>query len=284
MKELLVATISMCSGDDKSKNVDVALSKVREAAKLGAKWVLLPEIFSYHGPYHSLHDAAEYPDSPLLQSLSGVARETKITLFAGSVGERPRESTGYEALNAKGDKKVHNTMFVFGPDGSLLERYRKTHLFNLLDGEGKALYCESEGFIPGHRAVAFEHDGWRVGLAICYDLRFPEFFGLLAKSQALDIIVIPSAFTEGTGKDHWEVLLRARAIEHQCYVLASNQCGEHRPGKRSYGHSMIIDPWGCKIADTGDDAGIALAVIGQDSLQKVRARLPALANKRRDLY
>lgn len=284
MDEIKVATVSLCSGSDKGKNIDKAISSIKSAKSLGAQWVLLPEIFAYHGAYKDIHKNGEPKDGDLIRRLGQLAKELQIVIFAGTFGEQIEDQDDSVKLNVKGETKVYNSMYVFDATGDIIAKYRKTHLFNLMGPDGKPLYCESDGFVPGSDIVTVEVNGWNVGLAICYDLRFTEFFTQLSKKAPLDVIALPAAFTEGTGKDHWEVLLRARAIEQQCYVYASNQCGEHRPGIKSYGHSMVIDPWGHKTADTGDGEGIALAVIKKSRISEVRAKLPALSNKRADLY
>ncbi len=284
--QIKVASISMTSTEDKPKNVQMALDKVRQAAAEGADWIVLPEVFAYHGGYEQIYQNGESEDGPLLTQLRQLAKELAVILFAGSLGERPLAGEISEAdlLGRTGCKRVFNTCFVFGRQGELLCKYRKVHLFNLLGPNGEPLYCESDGFLAGDQLVSLDIDGWRVGLAICYDLRFPSFFESLARQHALDCIVIPSAFTLQTGMDHWELLLRARAVEQQCYVLASNQVGEHGRGRSSYGHSMIIDPWGYVIANTGGLDGSALSVITQARIKTVRARLPALKNRRNELY
>lgn len=283
MNDLTVATVSFCSKDKKAENVAKAESFIKLAKARGADWVLLPEVFTYFGSYSALDENSESADGSLVEKLSQLAKDESICILAGSFGETITDRQE-EVSNDKGNKKVYNTLFVFDRKGEVVAKYRKTHLFNLKDESGKAIYCESDGYVPGDDIVTVELEGWNLGLAICYDLRFPEFFVELAKTKPLDLIALPAAFTEGTGKDHWEVLLRARAIEQQSYVLASNQCGEHQPGKKSFGHSMIIDPWGNKLADTGDVEGLAIASISKDRINDVRAKLPALANKRRDLY
>ncbi len=267
-----VATISLCANDDRSQNIAKALSFVDEAAHSGAQWVVLPEVFHYHGPYDRFPEIAESDNSPLIEQLRKAAATNKIVLFAGSVCERSTED------------RVYNTLYVINRSGEILQKYRKIHLFNLRDSSGKALYCESDGFLPGDNFVSVEIDGLRVGLAICYDLRFPEMFAVLNRPIPQDVFVIPAAFTKSTGEAHWELLLRARAVENQAYVIAANQVGEHRPGRYSFGHSMIIDPWGIKLCDSGTAEGIAYAAIDPDRIREVRGQLPALENRRPELY
>lgn len=279
-KELTLASICMCSTHDKEANVKKAISLIKEAQKAGADWVLLPEIFPFYGPYNNLHEMAEKEDGVLLTKLRNLAKELSICLFTGTVGERAEEVV----QGPNGYKKVYNTLYTIDREGNIVARYRKMHLFNLYDQEGKSLYCESDGFIPGNETVSFNLEGFQVGLAICYDLRFPEFFIHLAKIQPLDIIVLPAAFTYETGKAHWELLLRARAVEQQSYMLAANQFGEHREGKRSYGHSMVIDPWGEILADTDAKEGIALAKISKKRIKEVRSKVPVFENRRLEIF
>jgi predicted amidohydrolase len=272
---LRVAILSTTATGDKAKNISSAMEAARSAASDGAQWVVLPEMFAFHGPYSELWQNAEFADGPLNERLSEFAREHRLVLFAGSVAERPEGSTG---------GKVYNTQFVFGRQGELLAKYRKTHLFNLKDSAGQSLYCESDGYLAGSNLVSLRLDGWHVGLATCYDLRFPGVFERLAKDGPLDCLVIPAAFTFQTGAYHWELLLRARAVEQLCYVVAPNQVGVHSPGKQSFGHGMIVDPWGTTIADTGHLPGVASATMQKTRLAACRGQLPALENRRPELY
>lgn len=286
MKELKIAAICLNSTADKAKNIEGAVKAVREAAAQGADWVQLPEMFPYFGPYSQVYLQAELEGGELFQKLSSLAKELKIVLFGGTVGERADKDQLSEkaVLSREGHKRVFNTLYVFGREGELLAKYRKTHLFNLYEDDGQPKYCESDGFLSGDKLVTLTIDGLKVALSICYDLRFPEFYNRLAKGGAPDVIAVPSAFTKGTGRYHWELLLRARAVEWQSYVFAANQVGEHAPGKESFGHAMIIDPWGTTLANTGEKPGVALASISKESLREIRAKLPALVNRRPELY
>ena len=285
MKNINLATITMCSTDDRDRNMAEAEKLVRRAADGGADWVMLPEIFSFHGSYSRYYDNADPVNGPLTQQLGALAKELNICLFAGTIGERPEPHLPKDLLyNAKQQRRVYNTLLVFDRKGQVAGRYRKVHLFNLKDPGGKPLYCEGDGFIPGDDPVVIMLEGYRVGLSICYDLRFPEYYSRLSARQPLDVIALPSAFTRATGEAHWELLLRARAVEQQCYVFSSNQCGVHGPGKESWGHSMIVDPWGKVLADTGDKPGVAGAVMEPATIAAVRGRLPALQNRRPEIY
>lgn len=281
-----VAAICMTSTGDKERNIATALKYVKEAAQNGAEWVQLPEMLAYHGPYDKIYDMAELDGGPLFETMAATAREHKIVLISGTVGERPdRDNLPADVVkNKNGHRRVFNTAYVFGRDGSLITKYRKTHLFNLTDAANGANYCESDGYIAGDKAVTCTIDGWKVGLSICYDLRFPRFYDMLEAQGSPEILLVPSAFTKGTGQAHWELLLRSRAVERQAYVFAANQTGTHSPGKESYGHSMVVDPWGKVLADTGDQPGIAYATISREALAEARGRLPALGNRRPELY
>lgn len=276
----------MTSGADKTKNVEAAIGWIRKARAEGADWVLLPEVFTYIGPYENLYANGEEEGGTLVQTLSALAKELGIVLFAGSMGERPKAGeTLPEPLEGRtGYKRVFNTTFVFGRDGKTLGKYRKTHPFNLMDSAGQPLYCESDGFLSGDKLQILEIDGYSVALSICYDLRFPALYETLARKHKIDVFLLPSAFTTQTGMDHWEVLIRARAIEQQAYMYTANQVGESAPGKSNYGHSMIVDPWGYVIANTGGVQGVALAEISKRRIEEVRTRLPALKNRRPEIY
>jgi len=285
-REFSVAALCMNTNGDKARNTAIAEALVRDAASAGAAWIMLPEVFPWHGPYSDIFLNGETEDGPLNQKLAGLAKELKVVLFAGTVGERPgaADQSRADLTNSKGEKKVFNTSYVFGRDGSMLGKYRKIHLFNLTAADGTPTHCESEGFLSGDKPQTVVIDGLKVGLSICYDLRFPEFFSMLAAGGPVDVIAIPSAFTLATGMYHWELLLRARAVEWQAYVVAANQTGVHAPGKASFGHAMVIDPWGHKLADSGNHPGIARATISPDKINFYRAQLPALANRRHDIY
>lgn len=269
------AVISLTATADKTSNIEHAFSLADQAVQLGASWVCLPEMFAFHGPYQDLWANAEFEDGPLNKRLSEFAARHGVVIFAGSVGERPKDSKS---------GKIYNTQYVFGRTGDLIAKYRKTHLFNLKDQSGKPLYCESDGYLAGDSLTTISIDGWQVGLATCYDLRFPGVFSSLTRTGPLDCFVIPAAFTLQTGMYHWELLLRSRAVESLCYVVAANQVGTHSPGKQSFGHAMIVDPWGTVLADTGHISGIAMAQITKSRIQTCRAQLPAIDNKRPEIY
>lgn len=283
---LTFASIAMTSGSDKARNVETAFTLVQKAAAQGADWVQLPEMWPFMGSYDDIYDAAEPEGGVLFQALSQLAKSLGIVLIAGTVGERPDSDRlpSSVLINDQGQRRVFNTTYVFGRDGAPLAKYRKIHLFNLVGDDGAPRYMESAGYIAGDQPVAVTIDGWRLGLTICYDLRFPELFESLTKGGAPDVYVVPSAFTKMTGAAHWELLLRARAVERQCYVFAANQTGIHAPQKESFGHSMVVDPWGQVLASTGQEPGIAMALAEKRVIREVRAKLPALANRRSAIF
>lgn len=269
MNETIVAAVcQLCSTLDKEANVAAAEKLVLEAAEKGAQLVALPELFNALGPLPQVIALAEPIPGPTSERCSQWAARLNITLCAGSICE-------------KADSPGHgfNTSLLFGPDGTLLAKYRKMHLFDA-DIPGHVTVKESEFMLPGETTVVTRHSGCEYGQAICYDLRFPEVFRQLAASGA-EIIFLPSAFTLATGPDHWEILLRARAIENQAFVVAPNQCGRHGPGLVSYGHSMIVDPWGRVLARaSGDRQEIVYAQLQSAILEDMRRKLPALKHRR----
>ena len=284
---LKIASICMCSKANVHENVRKAFNLVKAAAEQGADWVLLPEMFTYIGAYSGLYDSAEFDQGPLHNELSNLAKDLGITLIAGTVGEKPEQnelSDDLQINKSKGFRRVFNTLYGFSSFGEQFVKYRKTHLFELSAFEDGASYSEAEGFLPGNKFVLCEYQGWNVGFAICYDIRFPRLFCEISREKPLDLLVVPAAFTEATGKRHWELLLRARAVENQCYVLAANQTGEHRDGKRSFGHSMIIDPWGKVLANTEEKEGFVVSEISKTNLTQFRKTLPVRENQRLDLY
>ena len=276
MTAIKVASISFCATDNKQQNVATALEFVKRAIDMGAQWIQLPEVFTFNGgSYDKMYEAAESLEGPTLTALQSLAQDNGVVIFAGSLAEKSSDLK---------EKKVYNTSCIIGRNGKIAATYRKLHLFNLYAKTGEKLYCESDGYLPGNDLVACDVDGFNVGMSICYDLRFPELYlEMQRRFGFLDVILVPAAFTLGTGMYHWETLLRTRAIEHQAYVIASNQVGTHAPGKSSYGHSMIIDPWGDVLASTGSEPGIAFAEFNMKRISDVRARVPSLQNKRTDL-
>ncbi|WP_338868013.1 carbon-nitrogen hydrolase family protein [Myxococcus stipitatus] len=265
----LIAAAQMVSTADKGHNVEVATRLVRRASELGARLVGLPENFAWMGPEPERQGAAEGLDGPTLSRMAELAREQKVTLLAGSVLE-----TG-----APGGR-LYNTSVLFGPDGERLAVYRKMHLFDVEVGDG-ATYQESAAVAPGTEVVAADTVVGRLGMSVCYDLRFPELYRRLSKDGAT-VLAVPAAFTMMTGKDHWEVLLRARAIENQAYVLAPAQGGKHSAQRQTYGHAMVVDPWGLVTARASEGEGLAVAPVDPELQARIRRDLPCLRHRRLD--
>ena len=264
----LAAVCQMCSGPDKARNLAQARELVSRAAARGATFVALPENVELMASSREKREQAEALDGPALTGFRELARSLGITLLAGSLAER-----------AAGGK-IYNTSVLVGPDGRDLAVYRKIHLFDVDIRDG-ATYRESELVEAGTEAVVGDSPVGRVGLSVCYDLRFPELYRRLSRAGA-DVVTVPAAFTLMTGKDHWEVLLRARDIENQCYVVAAAQHGSHPGNRLTYGHSMIVDPWGLVLACCPDGPGVALAELDRAALARVRSELPALKHRRLD--
>ena len=267
----IAAAVQLSAGLDKQANLAVAARLVREAAGRGAQLVCLPELFSACGSFTELAELAEPVPGPTSGAMRSLAAELKITLLAGSIAEAGPQPG-----------KMLNTSLLFGPDGQLMATYRKIHLFDVdVPGDATAPAVrvqESQHFHPGGDIVVAATPVCRLGLSICYDLRFPELYRQHAAQQA-DVIAVPAAFTYTTGRDHWTTLLKARAIENQAFIVAANQCGG--APTRKYGHSQIIDPWGDVLATAGEEAeAVVIANIDPQRLQDVRTRLPALTHRR----
>jgi predicted amidohydrolase len=264
------AADQLTSTADFDGNLERADRLTRAAAADGAELVALPEKWNLLADGPALAAGAEPLDGPSLTAARGWARELGIHLLAGSVAERgPASARGF------------NTSVLIGPDGADLGVYRKIHMFDV--DAGGVSYRESEHEQPGAEPVTAPLAAWTAGLTVCYDLRFPELFRILALRGAR-VLFVPSAFTLATGRDHWEVLLRARAIENQIFVIAPNQVGEAPPHFSSFGRSMIVDPWGVVLATAADGEGFVAAELDFDSQDRVRESLPALANRRPEAY
>jgi predicted amidohydrolase len=270
-ESIRVAAIQMNASAEKARNVDDAVQLIERAAGLGATLVVLPETWTYMGDSSATRDNAEPIPGPTTQRLAEVARRHRIWLHAGSIFEV-----------APGEPRVFNTTAVLDPDGNLAAHYRKIHLFDVAIG-AHVRSQESATVAPGNDTVVVDLGGVRLGLTICYDLRFPELYRQLALAGA-EIIAVPSAFHAHTGQDHWEILLRARAIENQVYVVAPNAWGHHPGGWKSYGRSMVVDPWGVVLATAGDGVGLCVAECDLTALERIRRELPSLANRRPSAY
>ena len=266
-----VACVQMTSRADKAANLERAEQLVARAASTGADLVLLPEKWDLIGDHGQLVDAAEPLDGgQAVEAMRRWARGHGITLVGGSISER-----------REGREKLSNTCVVCDPEGEVAAVYRKIHLFDV--EAGGFVYRESDAEEPGDEPVVTEIEGWPVGLTICYDLRFPELYRILALEGAL-LYTVPAHFTLYTGKDHWELLLRARAVENQCFVAAATQIGETLPGRQSFGRASIVDPWGIVLAQAPDEETVIAAELDRARLEAIRERFPSLASRRPAAY
>ncbi len=266
--------VQLNSTADKARNLEVAERLVRAAARDGAALVVLPEKWNLLGDSAALLEGAEPLEGTTIGATRSWARELGIHIVAGSIAER-----------VEGQEKAFNTSALIGPGGEVEAVYRKIHMFDV--DVGGIAYRESAHEEPGSEVVTSALlgglEGVTLGMTVCYDLRFPELYRILAVRGAT-VITVPSAFTLDTGRDHWEVLLRARAIENQAFVVAPNQIGEAPPHYRSYGRSMILDPWGVVLAQAPDEECFIAAELDLEAQSRVRATLPSLANRRPDAY
>ncbi|MBU3548334.1 carbon-nitrogen hydrolase family protein [Polynucleobacter sp. P1-05-14] len=268
--DLKIASIQMVSTPDLRENLSTASRLVVAAAAEGAQLAVLPEYFCLMGlkDTDKVRARESIGSGPIQEQLSDIAQQNNIYLVAGTI-----------PLEAKDSNKVLNTSIVFNPAGEQISRYDKIHLFGFQTATER--YQESEtieaGNAPGLLKISIGGNDWTFGLSICYDLRFPELYRALGQ---VDCHIIPAAFTYTTGKDHWEILLRARAIENQCYVLASAQGGIHQNQRRTWGNSMLIDPWGSILANLPEGEGFISGVLCKDKLNEVRSKLPALAHRK----
>lgn len=267
MKPFRVSAVQLRAGRDQDANLALAAEQTEAAAAAGTDLVVLPEVFAWRGPQKLEPSVAEPIPGPVTDFISELSRRLGIHLLAGSVLEHSSET------------KCYNTSLLFGPDGAELARYRKIHLFEV-EIAGEVSVHESNTRLAGKDVVCVDTELGRLGLSICYDLRFPELYRKLA-DQGAEAILVPAAFTAPTGRVHWHALLRARAIENQCYVIAANQFGHNDDGFADYGHSMIIDPWGEILAEAGDDGPCRVeAELDPERLAQVRRNLPSLEHRR----
>jgi predicted amidohydrolase len=265
-----VAAVQLNSTDDKPRNLEVAERLVADAAADGAELIALPEKWNLLGGGEVLETGAEPLAGTSIEAARGWARELGVHLLAGSIAER-----------VEGSERLFNSSALIGPDGGVVAVYRKIHMFDV--DVGGVSYRESDREQPGDEVVLASAGQLELGLTVCYDLRFPELYRILAVRGA-QLLTVPSAFTEVTGRDHWHVLVRARAIENQAFVLAPNQVGETPPEYRSYGHSLIVDPWGVVLAQAPDEECFVAAELDLERQRQIRAELPSLANRRPDAY
>ena len=267
---LSVALVQLDATDDVATNIGAAVAMADEAAAGGARLVALPEYLQYRGPDDGFRASARPIPGPHTEPFAEVARRRKAWILVGSTAE-----TSGDPL------RPYNTSALIAPDGTIAALYRKVHLFDIAVDDGP-VDTESARVTPGDRLVTADIDGATLGLTICYDLRFPELFRALALAGA-QILTVPANFTERTGRDHWEVLLRARAIENGAFVLAPSQIGGPA-GQPAFGRSMIVDPWGTVIAQAPDAVAIVRAELDLDRVTAVRRQIPVLANRRAEAY
>ena len=267
---LRVACVQINSSPSKAENLERMEPLVARAAATGADLVLLPEKWNGLGSHEILLDVAEpLEGGETVEAMSRWARTHGITLVGGSIAER-----------RDGREKLSNTCVVFDSEGEIASVYRKIHMFDV--EVGGVVYRESDSEEPGDGPMSCEVEGWKLGLTVCYDLRFPELYRILAVEGA-ELVTVPAAFTLYTGKDHWELLLRARAVENQCFVAAANQWGVVE-GKASYGRSSIVDPWGIVLAQAADEDGVIMAELDRAHMERIRSSLPSLANRQPAAY
>jgi deaminated glutathione amidase len=269
-RELTVAAIQMSSTPNKDENLATAEQLIHAAVSAGADLVALPELWTCHGLESAYRANAEPIPGKTTRFLGDLARERGIYLLGGSILEAHPSSP-----------KLHNTSTLFRPDGEMSAVYRKIHLFDVKAPDRE--YLESGTIAPGAEMVTAKAGAATLGLSVCYDVRFPELYRLLALRGA-EVLMVPAAFTLQTGKDHWELLLRARAVENQAFVVAPAQWGQKADGRWTYGRSLVVDPWGTVLAQCPDRDGFALATLDLDYLDRLREDFPALKNRRPEAY
>jgi predicted amidohydrolase len=265
---LNVACVQLCSGDDVIENAKIASAFIREAAKGGAKFVATPENTCLMAPDGGAKIERTFTEQedPTLPAFCALAAELGIALLIGSLAIKTSRT------------KTANRSYLIGSDGTIVARYDKIHLFDVQLPSGES-YRESNTVEAGDKAMIGSLSWGNVGMSVCYDLRFPHLYRDLAKAGA-DILAVPSAFTEVTGTAHWHLLLRSRAVENACFVMAPAQGGAHANGRKTYGHSLIVSPWGEVLAEAGTEPGIIKAELNLEEIRSVRARLPSLEHDR----
>jgi deaminated glutathione amidase len=263
-----IAALQMVSTPDVARNLSDAVRLIRQAAHDGAHLVALPEYFCLMGRRDDdkLRIAEADGQGPIQDTLARTAKELSLWLIGGTL-----------PIRASTPDRVRNACCVWNPDGERVARYDKIHLFSF--DNGRESYDEARVLEAGNTPISFTADGLKVGLSVCYDLRFPELYRALM-SPPCDLLVVPAAFTYTTGRAHWELLLRARAVENQCHVLAIGQGGEHENGRRTWGHSMVIDPWGDVLAQQAEGEGVVAAELSTRRRDEIRTQLPALRHRK----
>lgn len=268
-ERLTVAAAQLCSTTDPARNLTLAGDLVREAAAKGADLVGLPEVVNLMQVRRADAVAAAHheADDPSLEEFRNLAAELGIWLHVGSL-----------ALRIEGEERLANRGFMIDPKGEIRGRYDKIHMFDV-DLEGGESYRESNGYRPGDHAELVETPWGGFGMSVCYDVRFPHLYRDLAQAGA-KLLAVPAAFTRKTGRAHWHILLRARAIENGCFLMAPAQCGDHEDGRETFGHALVVAPWGEVLADAGEEPGLALAEIDMAEVARVRGMVPSLSNDR----
>lgn len=270
MRKFIVAAIQLDSKDNKEENLQNAIFFIEEGVRRGAKLIAMPEQMSYVGN-DSAANAEEIPNGPTFKLMSEQAKKHKVWLHCGSI---------YEKNNI--DPRPYNTTMVINPEGELVAKYRKIHMFDVNIKDGPSVK-ESDRVCPGNEIVTVDtKEVGHLGLSICYDIRFGELYRIMAL-EGTQIFFTPADFTLNTGKDHWEPILRARSIENGCYTISPGQCGI-KPRFQAYGKSLIVDPWGNVIAKASDKPCVITAEIDLDYLDSIRRQIPTLDNRREDMY
>ncbi len=269
---LRTAAIQLNSQDHPDENIATVAQWLDRAGDERAEFAVLPELWTYRGPYKGYDKAGQTLSGAAITMLQEKARKHNMMINGVSIIERHPQLEG----------KSYNTSVLINRDGEIVAVYRKIHLFDVDLANGEK-HHESERIVPGEQIVTAEIDGITFGMAVCYDLRFPELFRAL-KLQGAQILLLPAAFTLHTGRDHWEILVRARAIENQCYVVAAGQVGTYPPGQQSFGRSMIVDPWGLVLAQAQDRPGVIVADIDLEQIERVQRQIPCMEHRVSQLY
>jgi omega-amidase len=270
MMEVKIGICQLKVGEDKNLNLKRAGEMIEESVQAGAEIVVLPEMFNC--PYQQEFFprlAEEEADGPTVKLLSDLAREKHCYIIGGSIPERDRE-------------RIYNTSFVFDRQGQRIAKHQKMHLFDI-NLPGRIAFQESAILSPGNQVTSFDTEFGRIGLAICYDIRFPELFRLLVNRGVIAVIV-PAAFNTTTGPAHWETLFRTRAIDNQVFMIGVGPARNHQAGYQSYGHSLVVDPWGEVLWQAGEEETVGIVTINTDKVAQIRAELPLLNHRRLDLY
>lgn len=259
------AVVSFHTTKNPKENLAVVETYIKLAKSRGAEWVFLPELWTHRSvDQNEFLASSKYVSDTMLASVCELAKTYSISIFAGTWTETSNHPT-----------KFYNTQYVIDSQGTCIAKYQKVHLFSILPNDQNG-YSETKRYVPGDKVTTFSHQDWNIGLSTCFDLRFPSFYEKLCECKPLDVITVPSGFLERTGKYHWEPLLKARAIENQCYIIASNKIGKHEDPRidKFYGHSMIIDPWGEIVLNSLEETGVFFATISKSKLEEVRRQLP----------